>query len=327
MKRRTIVLASVLVISMAVPATLAQGEDEPPSQAQLLQAYNDLEPPEEAYPKIGVAHYLSVSFLQQPNLSPSDLAAASEALAAFRATINLTGTEAPGSFDEVPHQLQQYERVRATVDEVGQPGASERVWPTVQRLLDGALDRWGTELGDHVFLMARQAGEELDVSQQIEGYRMAAQVFETADAQARATAANMQADTLQARFEAELDRADDIRQKVESLASAPPSAVNVFGAVLWYQAASEAREDATTAASIYDSYGREEAREELETASASLGDVRGDLRGELITVLLPLHLLIGLLAAGVLALVQRYERDVREVMLGAEIALLRGVAE
>jgi hypothetical protein len=151
-------------------------------------------------------------------------------------------------------------------------------------------------------------------------------VFRAADAQARATAAEMQADTLNERFQAEIDRADGIREQVRSLTDAPPSATNVFAAVLWYQDAGEAREDANTAASIYDNYGRENDRRALETTSSSLAAVQADLRGDLITVLVPLHVLIGLFAAGVLVLVQRYERDVREVMLGAEIALLREVA-
>lgn len=311
------------------PLASAQAGDQgtPPTsmtRAEALEGLHEVPTDRPDYPELGVARYLALSLLQQESIDPSDVDGAARTLVALEGMNALLNTSAPTDFRQAEALLEEeFRPVNETINRID--GASTETWRTVRLLLTSAIQRWGSALGTTVLDLAEEAGENQEIQTQLEGFHLAGEVFLTVGKPDRAAAAKAQREILQTRFDSNMERAGDIHSRVEDLSKNPPSPLNLVGSILWYEASGEIIEDVSKAGSIYNVYGFEEDRSDILEARAELAEARADVRSSLVSILLPIHLALAGLSAVTIHVVQRWERDVHDVMLGTEIALLRGM--
>lgn len=321
----TIAMLALLLVPTFSGAVAAQ-DGTTTTQGELLQRANQVSTEKPLFPELGIAHYLAVSLLQQEEVASPDLNAASRALDAIGGASQLIEQAPPETFEESRRLIQdRYVEVNRTVNGVtGVSGSSAEVWETVEVLVRSAIERWGVRVGDEVLELARAQGEEQDIQGQLTGFRLAGDIFRIVGAPARAAAADAQEAVLQLQFEEDIAEAERLHGNVDQLLETRPAASDLVSAIFWYDDAGQAREEAPRAMTLYGVYGRDEARSEVEATSAQLAAAQDQMRSEMLAVLIPIHLAIAGLAGGTIFVLQRYERDIRDVMLGTEIALLEG---
>lgn len=335
-RRRALVLAIVTLTTPCIPGLTPQAGAQscPTSEdhGRVLQELNQLPPQSHRYPEVSVAVNLTQSLLQQdPCPSRSDVDAASRALDAIGSTSDLLNRTTPDSFEDVENRLSNYRDTERTIEQIipASPAAdaTAETWNTVERLLLSAAQRWGTQMGEAVIGMTDTSRSSEQIERQLRGFELAETIFSAVDSPGRAAAAAAQREIFADRFLQAMERAESIRDEMRRLTRQAPSGTNLFAGIFWYDETTSTLEDAPRADSIYQRYGQEENQTAVAESSQRLAAVRADVRAGMLTVLVPLHLAIATLAGGALYVVQRYERDVEDVILGTEIALIRGSSE